>query len=216
MFVYSHRQKQRGRTYTSILLCESFRDPKCGGKPRRRVIANLGPLDKVGEETLKSLGEGFYRLAGVPEPKTVPEAHAALVSAGDFGHVYAVSHVWERLGLTTALDQAGIAGSASFPASELVRLLVVNRVCDPCSKLALLDWLDSVHYGDCEKPSYQHLLRAMDRLLEVKETAEPLIARRFFKDAGPPDLVFYDITSTYFEGDRSLGRRRLASIRLQP
>jgi len=115
-----------------------------------------------------------------------------------------VGSVWDRLGLSEALGRAGIAGSASFPAAELIRMLVVNRVCDPCSKLALLDWLDSVHYGDQDKPSYHHLLRAMDRLVEIKEKAEPLIAHQLLMESEPLELVFYDITSTYFEGDRSL------------
>ena len=44
----------------------------------------------------------------------------------------------------------------------------------------------------------------MDRLIEVKEKAEPVVARRLLQEGEPLDLVFYDITSTYFEGDRSL------------
>jgi transposase len=44
----------------------------------------------------------------------------------------------------------------------------------------------------------------MDRLISIKVKAEPLIARKLIADAEALDLVFYDITSTYFEGDRSL------------
>lgn len=201
MFIRLHRQKQRGKVYTSVQICESFRDPEKGGAPRNRVVANLGPLDKLGTEAIRNLGNGFLRAAGdVPLENQEPQ----LLSASDFGHVHAVGGVWDQLGLSEALDQARIAGSASFPAAELIRLLVVNRVCDPCSKLALLSWLDSVHYSDEETPSYHHLLRAMDRLEAVKDKAEPLIARRLLKKEEPLDLVFYDITSTYFEGDRSL------------
>ena len=201
MFVRLHRQKQRGKVYTSVQVCESFRDPARGGSPRNRVIVNLGPLEKLGAETLRNLANGFHRAAGDPLPG---EEEPQLFSASDFGHVHAVGSVWDRLKLSEALGQAEIAGSASFPAAELIRMLVVNRVCDPCSKLALLDWLDSVHYGDQDKPSYHHLLRAMDRLVEVKKEAEPLIARRLLMESEPLELVFYDITSTYFEGDRSL------------
>ena len=201
MFIRLHRQRQGAKVYTSVQICESFRDPQRGGSPRNRVIVNLGPMDKLGIETIRKLGNGFLRAAGDVLPTN---AETLFFSARDFGHVHAVGSVWDRLGLTKALDQGGIAGSASFASAELVRMLTVNRVCDPCSKLALLDWLDSVHYGDSEKPSYHHLLRAMDHLIECKHKAEPLIAKRLLKDCGPLDLVFYDITSTYFEGDRSL------------
>ena len=201
MFIRLHRQTQRGKVYTSVQLCESYRDPERGGAPRNRVVVNLGPLEKLGMDAVRNLGKSCFRAAG----ETLKECVApSLVFARDFGHVHAAGGVWDKLKIGHALDRAGIAGSATFPAAELIRMLVVNRLCDPCSKLALLDWLDSVHYGHAEKPEYQHLLRAMDHLIEVKDRAEPLIARRLLKDAGPLDLVFYDITSTYFEGERSL------------
>ena len=201
MFIRLHRQKQGAKIYTSVQICESFRDPQQGGSPRNRVVANLGPMDKLGIETIRKLGNGFLRAAGDVLPA---KEEAVLFSARDFGHVHAVGSVWDSLELTKALSHAGIAGSASFGAAELVRMLTVNRVCDPCSKLALLDWLDSVYYRDGEKPSYHHLLRAMDHLIECKDKAEPLIAKRLLNDCGPLELVFYDITSTYFEGDRSV------------
>ena len=207
MYVRLHRQKQRGKTYTSVQVCESYRDPDRGNAPRNRVLVNLGPVEKLGPETLRNLAEGFSRAAGGPEGAVAVTKGAgppALVSARDFGHVYAVGGVWDRLGLSEALAQAGINGEAAFSPSEQVRLLVVNRLCEPCSKWALLDWLDGVWRAGSEKPSYHHLLRAMDRLLEVKQEAEPRIAKRLLGDTPAVDLVFYDITSTYFEGDRSL------------
>jgi transposase len=204
MFVRLHKQKQAGKTYTSVLLCESYRDPEKGGSPRNRVIVNLGPLDKLGIENVRKLGQGFLQLAGVPRYEATP---SEAVCAPDHGHVFAFSHIWDSLGFSSALSRAGLNGDTTFNPVELVRLLVVNRICDPCSKLALLEWLDTVHFPGFEekRPAYQHLLRAMDRLIAVKEKAEPIVAR-LFRDKEKPegDLVFYDITSTWFDGDRSL------------
>lgn len=204
MFIRLHKQKQGNKTYTSVLLCESYRDPEKGGAPRNRVLINLGSLDKLGMDTVKKLGQGFLRIAGVDERAVVaPEA----VCAPDFGHVFAVSHIWDKLGLTDALTRAGLNGDATFEVAALIKLLVVNRICDPCSKLALLEWLESVRFPGFEKerPAYQHLLRAMDRLILVKEKAEPFIAGLLHDRSKPEgDLVFYDITSTWFDGDRSL------------
>lgn len=204
MFIRLHKQKQGNKTYTSVLLCESYRDPEKGGAPRNRVLINLGSLDKLGVDTVKKLGQGFLRLAGVDERAVVvPEA----VCAPDFGHVFAASHIWDKLGLSDALNRAGLNGDATFEVAALIKLLVVNRICDPCSKLALLEWLESVRFPgfEMERPAYQHLLRAMDRLILVKEKAEPYISG-LLHDRGKPegDLVFYDITSTWFDGDRSL------------
>jgi len=212
MYVRLHRQKQRGKVYTSVQVCESYRDPAKGNAPRNRVLLNLGPLDKLGTNTLQKLGEGFLRAAleirgaDKPSAKEAQPAGAPLVlKALDFGHVYAVAGVWDQMGLTEALREAGIEGRSSFGAAEMIRLLVVNRLCEPTSKWALLDWMEGVFgLGEGQGPSYHHLLRAMDRLIGAKEAVEQAVARRMVGQGKVTDLVFYDITSTYFEGDRSL------------
>lgn len=205
MFVRLHRQRHAGREYTSVHLCESYRDSGKGGKPRNRVVYNLGSLDKLGMDAVRKLASGFRKIA---TGQTTDGTVVSLPEGQDFGHLYAVDRTWKNIGLSEALLEAGIAGDAEYPVTELVRLMVINRICDPCSKLALLDWMEDVHVpGFTEKkPSYHHFLRAMDRLIAVKETAEPLVARRLLESSGSSsvDLVFYDITSTYFEGDRSI------------
>jgi transposase len=204
MFIRIARQRQGQREYRSLQIAESYRDPDKGGAPRTRILAHLGTLENLGEQQIEKLIAGLQRALGrEPTEETIGE----ILSARDFGHVYTVCEMWNRLGIGHILDRLGIAGEASFPASDLVRLMVVNRICDPCSKLALLEWLDGVHFPghDESRPSYHHLLRAMDRLLAIKEQAEPLIAQTFLSLFDQEvDLVFYDITSTYFEGDRSI------------
>lgn len=199
MFIRVAKQKRGARTYRHLQIAESFRDPAKGNAPRTRIIAQLGTVEGLGEEQIEKLIAGLKRAIGRTEA-TVPE----LLFARDYGHLLAVESVWDQLRLSDVLNRCNIAGRASFPAAELIKLLVVNRLCDPCSKLALLDWLESVWYADRESPSYHHLLRAMDRLIEIKDTAEPLIAKQLLAGDEESDLVFYDITSTYFEGDRSL------------
>src|SRR3990172_4359189 len=205
MFVRLHRQRHKGREYTSVHLCESYRDPDKGGKPRSRVVYNLGPLDKLSMDTVRKLASGFRKIAG---GETTDGTVIFFPDGHDFGHVYALDRTWKNLGFSDALLEAGIAGDAEYPVIELVRLMVINRICDPCSKLALLDWMEDVHVPGFlgKKPSYHHFLRAMDRLIAVKEKAEPLVVERLLESSGSSsvDLVFYDITSTYFEGDRSI------------
>jgi transposase len=204
MFIRIARQRQGSKEYRSLQIAESFRDPDKGGAPRTRILAHLGTLENLGEKQIEKLIAGLQRALG---REVSEEKIGELLSAKDFGHIYAVCETWNRLGLTAMLNRLEIAGEASFPAADLVRLMVVNRVCDPCSKLALLEWLDGVHFPGYEesRPSYHHLLRAMDRLIATKEKAEPAIARKFLSLFDQQvDLVFYDITSTYFEGDKSI------------
>jgi transposase len=201
MFIRIAKQKRGGKLYRHLQIAESFRDPSKNNEPRTRILAHLGTVEGLGVEQIEKLIAGLQRAIGKePEASSPPQ----LLFAQDYGHVHAVGGVWDLLGLSAALEQAGIKGDATFDAASLIRMLVVNRICDPCSKLALLDWLDSAYYAGEDRPSYHHLLRAMDRLIAVKSAAEPVIARCFLGDQEKLDLVFYDITSTYFEGDRSL------------
>lgn len=199
MFIRVAKQKRGNKLYRHLQIAESYRDPAKGNAPRTRILAHLGTVEGLGEDQIVKLIAGLQRTIG-RDTAFPPQ----LLFAHDYGHIHAVSGVWDRLGLSSALEKAGIRGDATFDAAALIRMLVVNRICDPCSKLALLDWLDSVFYDSVGSPSYHQLLRAMDKLISVKETAEPLISKRLVGKNEKLDLVFYDITSTYFEGDRSL------------
>jgi len=199
MFIRIAKQNRGNRVYRHLQIAESYRDPAKGNAPRTRILAHLGTVEGLGEEQIQKLIAGLQKAVGA-----APDIPPQFLSARDYGHIHAVGGVWDKLGLSAVLADAGILGVASFDAAALIRMLVVNRICDPCSKLALLDWLESVWYEGEEQPSYHHLLRAMDRLLAVKKAAEPLLARKFMSGSEKLDLVFYDITSTYFEGERSL------------
>src|SRR5660397_107537 len=109
MYVRLHRQRHGGREYTSVHICESFRDPARDGTPRNRVLVNLGPLEKIGTDAVRNLAAGFGKIAGErPEGSVV-----RLSEAKDFGHVYALDELWKKLGFSEALAQAGISGDTT-------------------------------------------------------------------------------------------------------
>jgi hypothetical protein len=155
-------------------------------------------MEGLGEEQIEKLIAGLQRAIG--QEASVPE----FLFARNFGHVHALGGSWDALGLSAVLDQCHIAGRSTAAVFVLVKLLVVNRLCYPCSKLDLLDWLDGVYYPEQEPPSYHQLLQAMDRLIGIRERTDPAIARRLMTTGDRLDLVFYDITSTSFGGERSL------------
>jgi hypothetical protein len=53
-----------GRSYLQIM--ESYRNDE--GKPRVRVVANLGRIDTMKDAQLDALIRGLSRVAGRPEP----------------------------------------------------------------------------------------------------------------------------------------------------
>src|SRR3990172_3704298 len=116
MFVRLHRQRHEGREYTSVHLCESYRDPKKGGEPRNRVVYNLGPLDKLGMDTVQKLASGFRKIA---DGETTDGTVISFPDGHDFGHVYALDHTWKKIGFSEALLEAAIARHAQYPVTYL-------------------------------------------------------------------------------------------------
>ena len=198
MYIRIARHTSAKKTYRHVQIAESFRDPDKGNSPRTRILHHLGTIEDLGEEQIMRLAAGLMKAIG--KELSLPE----LIQAKDFGHIYAVQAVWDKLGLSGALEQAGISGKTQTDFCAMVRWLVFNRLCEPCSKLALLDWTESIFAPEAAVLSYHNLLRAMDRLVTVKEQAEPLIARAVLNPKEAVDMVFYDITSTCFEGDKSI------------
>ncbi len=85
----------------------------------------------------------------------------------------------------------------------LVRAKVFNRLCDPTSKLGCLRWLETVAMPAMpETVTHQHLLRAMDALMDRAERVETELAKQI-RPLVDQDLavVFYDLTTVRIHGE---------------
>lgn len=93
----------------------------------------------------------------------------------------------------------------TFDLESYLKLMVLNRLCDPSSKLGILEWIKGVYFPSLSEPEYHKLLRTMDWLIDNKTRLEPAIWGRMKSMLDlEADLVLYDVTSSYFEGERSL------------
>jgi len=202
MYVRVVTSKQKHGTYHSVQIVESYRDAKKSKHPITRVIAHLGQVDNLTDRDVDNVINGLCKAIGRPS-----SSDTTLECAWDFGHVFALLGIWKHLKIGTLLKQKAEKTGQSFDLEAHIRLMVLNRLCDPTSKLGLLQWLEGVYLPGIHRDEveYHHLLRAMDWLIEHKEELEKKIANRiltlFDREV---DLVFYDITSSYFEGDHSI------------
>ena len=89
----------KGERYLQVV--ESYRNE--AGKPRHRVVANLGRIDSMEEGHLDALIRGLCRAAGRDEPAKVEIAHE---SARAYGNVFALHELWKDLGVDRALGRA--------------------------------------------------------------------------------------------------------------
>lgn len=174
-----------GRRYLQIV--ESYRND--AGKPRLRVIANLGRVDGMKDGHLDALIRGLSRAAGRGEPDQLKIAYEP---AQSFGDVFALHELWKDLGFDRALARGLRSGKRKIDVEALVRAMVFNRLCAPDSKMGCLRWLETVAMPTMpEAVTHQHLLRAMDALMDQSERVEMELAKQI------RPLVDHDLTVVF-------------------
>jgi len=181
-----------------VQLVEAYRDASTG-KPKQRTLASLGRLDQLNTE-LNSVIAGLQRVTGqTPTGPIAPVAPPTLHfdAARDFGDVWTLSELWNALGFD-GLRTVFRHTRHSIDVEALIRVMVFNRLCEPDSKLGVLRWLETVALPgtSLESIDHQHLLRAMDALVEHKSEVADVMAS-LLRPLVDQDLamVFYDMTT---------------------
>ena len=197
MFVKLNRSG--GRVYAQ--LAEAFRDD--AGNPRNRVIATLGRVDKD-DANINSVLAGLARATGSSANLQPPSVE--FDSSRDFGDLWALQALWDEIGFDE-LRRVFRSRRRSVETEQLLRVMVFNRLCDPRSKLGVLQWLQSVSFPNVtmEDVSHTQLLRAMDDWVDLESKACDVIAR-LMRPLIDTDLsvVFYDVTTIEVAGESEL------------
>ena len=193
-----------------VRVVEAYRD---GGKVKQRVVADLGRKDLLIDilPKLKRLLTGD----GGPEDSTPTDPE--VVDASTWGPLLVVRALFDQLGLWSILDQyLGRAKGVLF--ADRAFVLVANRLIAPASEHGLAGWLETDFV--CDRKGRRFVphwhqrrrvrvhprqldawYRTLDHLLAAKDRIEVALYHRL-RDlfSLKPELVLYDITSTYFEG----------------
>jgi len=193
-----------------VRVVEAYRD---SGKVKQRVVADLGRKD-----LLSALLPKLRRvLEGTPAIEGQAEEDLDILDASTWGPVLVVRRLFEQRGLWEMLDRfLGKAKTVSFTDRALV--LVANRLIHPKSEHGLAGWLETDFLCDRQgrrfvprwrkrrrvRVHHQQLdawYRTLDQLVLAKPKIEVALYGRL-RDlfSLKPQLVLYDITSTYFEG----------------
>ena len=184
------------RTYAQLV--ESFRDEH--GRPRQRTLATLGRIDETGGQVDSLLG-GLLRAKGRSLDDT-SSPQVRFESALALGDVWALDQLWRELGFDSL---SAVFRRARFtnPVEHALRVMVLNRLCDPDSKLGVLRWLQTVSMPgvDTAKLTHQQLLRSMDALMDHQDAVDDCVAG-LLRPLIDNDLsvVFYDLTTIRTEG----------------
>jgi transposase len=193
-----------------VRIVEAYRED---GKVKQRVVADLGRKDVL----LSVLPKLQRLLRGDLELDEDGATELKVVDASTWGPVLAVRTLFEQLGLWDILD--GYLGRAKgVPFTDRAFVLVANRLIRPTSEHGLAGWLETDFVCDrmgrrfvpnwhqrnrvrVHPSQLEAWYRTLDQLYKAKERIEEALyhcLRDLF--SFKPDLVLYDITSTYFEG----------------
>jgi hypothetical protein len=204
-----------------IQLVESFRGDN--GRPRQRTIATLGRVDELTPKDVDALINGLLRATG--RQPLAERGDATFAQALSCGDTWVLSQLWHQLGLREAIRPLVASRRVGFEVEAMLRVMVLNRLCDPESKLGVLRWIQTARVPGVrtESVTHQRLLRAMDVLEARKEAIEaavsflvrPLLDQEL-------SLVFYDMTSIAVAGTgevagelRQYGRAKAGGVARQ-
>ena len=218
MFIRSIKvPSSSGVVHEYVRVVESVRE---NGRVKQRLVLNLGRRDTL--VTLLPLLQRF--LQGDAAPPLAHEGPIQALEASTWGPVLVVRHFFQQLGLWQLLDSCrrwprllpDEDPDDDWPSRVLV--LIANRLVRPVSEHALAGWLETDYVCDRVGRRYlphwkqqgrvqvdltvlQYWYRTLDHLILNQANIELALYGRL-RDLFhlQPDLVFYDLTSTYFEG----------------
>jgi len=175
------------------------------GKVRQKVLCNLGRLEELQNGELDGL---IRSLAKFSKNLSVVSAAEELFAewSKEYGPALVFRRLWEKLGLHSLLDKLLSSTNIAINVEEAIFCMVLNRLSDPGSKRATNEWKNEVYRPSFDSLQLQHFYRSLDFLAEHKNAIEEtMFASQTDLFNRQLDLVFFDTTSTYLEGEAATG-----------
>jgi transposase len=213
MYLRHTIRKKDGKVHRYWCLVRSVR---VGRRVIQQTVAHLGELDEHGRIEARALAR---RLIGAPEQAQLFDDGSEHLTAPvrlkgirversrQFGDVYLALALWRGTGLAALCERLLPVGKERIAWAKMAAVLVAARLCEPSSELHIAeDWYRRTALADLlqledEQVNKDRLYRALDHLLVHKAALEAHLSRRCGElFAVQNEVLLYDVTSTYFEG----------------
>lgn len=215
MFLRHTTVRKNGKTHTYWRLVRSVRR---GRKVYQETVANLGELDAEGQAKASALAKHFLgKRAEEPSlfedtttvaPERVRLNQIRAERSRAFGDVWLGQIAWQALELDRFCESTLRTGRESVPWATMAAILAIARLCEPSSELHIAeDWyrrtaLEDLLGVDPSRVTHTRLYEALDQILPHKRQLEVHLKERVGKLFSLDfDLLLYDVTSTFFEGE---------------
>ena len=213
MYLRHTTRKKDGKVHRYWRLVRSVR---VGRRVIQQTVAHLGELDEHGRLEARAFARN---LIGAPEQARLFDDGSAQLTvpvrlkgirierSRQFGAVYLALALWRGTGLSRLCEELLPAGKERVAWEKMAAVLVAARLCEPSSELHIAeDWYRRTALADLlqlddAQVNKDRLYRALDELLVHKAALEAHLSRRCGElFAIDNEVLLYDVTSTYFEG----------------
>lgn len=215
MFLRKTSLRRNGKLHDYWALVESIRTER---GPRQRIVSYLGDMDEAGRLGVhhavdKDLTDepSLFDETSLPQWVEVNIRKVRTERSRRFGDVWLALELIKKLGINDLLNRVIPETHTKIPWTTLANVLIVSRFCEPSSELhiaehfyrksALSDLL-----GIPDEDIYDNrLYRTLDKLIEHKDEVQQHLKERLGELFDIKyDILLYDVTSTYFEGQAEL------------
>jgi transposase len=209
MFVRIKTIYSCGRPYQYLHIVENYRD---NGKVRQRIIGSLGRLDILQEkgDLKRIITQLAEQCPSVRIMRAQQAGNMTIECDALWGPVIVFNRLWEDLGIKELLQRVTKRRRISYDFERMAFALTLQRLLEPGSDLQGSKWIKTVYEPGFERLKLMHFYRASGLLWQKKEHIEESLYQRdrdlFNQEL---DVVFFDTTSTYFEGTSLTGWARL-------
>jgi len=191
--------KKGEKHYKYLKLVETTRYK---GKIVQKTLLNFGNIEQWSEDKLTEL---VFRINEFCNLKLGPKAEDFDIhDTFDFGACFAIDSIWKQLNMSNTIRNHMKEHNCDIDIVPPVKAMVFNRLLEPSSKLRVSEWVktQAIHEIFPEEIPLHHYYRSLDYLMDYKASLEEDIFWNV-NDVFTVDLslVFYDLTSNYFEGD---------------
>jgi len=214
MYLRYTTRKKDGKVHRYWRLVRSVR---VGRRVIQQTVAQLGELDERGRLEARALAR---HLIGTPEQARLFDDGVGDVAvpvrlkgvrlerSRQFGDVYLALALWRGTGLAQLCEKLLPTGKEQVPWEKMAAVLVAARLCEPSSELHIAeDWYRGTALADllqlgAAQVNKDRLYRALDALLAHKSVLEAHLSERCGElFAVNNEVLLYDVTSTFFEGE---------------
>jgi transposase len=225
MFLKRRTRRKDGKEHVYYSVCESLRVH--GGRTTQRQLLHLGELNTTQHEAWQHTLDVLHEDGSRHQRRLFTDREGAAQSAQEdvvevklssfavrqprrFGDCWVGCHAWEQLGLREFWQEQLGESAGEVPWAKVLELLAVNRLLAPRSELFVHEkWfaqtaMDVLLDADAAVAGKDRLYRCLDRIVTHKPALEKHLAQKWRDLFGATfDVLLYDLTSTYFEGEAS-------------